>query len=123
MKKLFEGKRKYLSISIVGILSLVFFPIAVGLGLGWLVYKKVGNPKLKYSILAVVALFTLLVGSTWVSAITSRTDTRTVHLKHSYPYSGSAKTNSSSRNNRRTISSPYGLHHLYSYYYPDMEAC
>ena len=71
MKKLFEGKRKLISIPVIGILSLAFFPIAIGLGLGWLVYKKVGSPKLKYSILTVISLLTLFFGSAWVSAMNS----------------------------------------------------
>lgn len=75
MKKIFEGKRKLISIPLIGIISLAFFPIAIGLGLGWLVYKKVGSPKLKYSILVVISLFTLFIGTAWVSAITSPSKT------------------------------------------------
>ncbi len=71
MKRLFEGKTKLITIPLIGILSLAFLPIALGLGLGWLVYKKVGSPKLKYSLLTVIALFTLFTGTAWVSAITS----------------------------------------------------
>lgn len=71
MKRLFEGKRKLITIPFIGILFLAFLPIALGLGLGWLVYKKVGSPKLKYSLLAVIALFTIFTGSAWVSAMTS----------------------------------------------------
>lgn len=71
MKKLFEGKRKLITIPLIGILSLAFLPIALGLGIGYLVYKKVGNSKLKYSLLIVIALFTLFFGSVWVSAMTS----------------------------------------------------
>lgn len=71
MKEIFKGKRKLITIPLIGILSLVFLPIALGLGLGWLVYKKVGSPKLKYSLLAVIALFTIFTGSVWVSAMTS----------------------------------------------------
>lgn len=71
MKKIFEGRKKFISIPIVVILSLTFFPIAIGLGLGWIVYKKIGNKKLKYSVLVIIALFTLLFGGVWVSAMTS----------------------------------------------------
>jgi len=71
MKRLFEGKRKLITIPLIGILSLALFPFAIGLGAGWLVYKKVGNPKIKYSLLAMIALFTLFVGSAWVSAVNS----------------------------------------------------
>jgi len=71
MKGLFEGKRKLITIPLLGILSLAFLPIAIGLGAGWLVYKKVGSPKLKYFLLAVIALFTLTFGGVWISAMTS----------------------------------------------------
>ncbi|MDD2822811.1 MAG: thermonuclease family protein [Candidatus Daviesbacteria bacterium] len=77
MKKLFEGKRKLITIPLVGILALAFFPFAIGLGLGWLVYKKVSKPKLKYSLLAVIALFTIFFGSAWVSAVNSPSNTKT----------------------------------------------
>lgn len=71
MKRFFEGKRKLITIPLIGILSLAFLPIAIGLGLGWLVYKKIGNPKVKYSLLAVIAIFTLVFGGAWISAMTS----------------------------------------------------
>jgi micrococcal nuclease len=71
MKQLFQGKRKFISIPVLGILALAFFPIAIGLGLGYLVYKKVGNPKIKYIVLAIIALFTLSSGSAWVAGMSS----------------------------------------------------
>lgn len=71
MKNLFAGKRKLITIPLIGILSLAFLPIALGLGAGWLVYKKVGNQKVKYILLAVIALFTLTFGGAWISAMNS----------------------------------------------------
>lgn len=71
MKGLLEGKRKLIIIPLIGILSLAFLPIAIGLGAGWFVYKKVGSSKLKYSFLAIIALFTLTFGGVWISAMTS----------------------------------------------------
>lgn len=76
MKQLFEGKRKLVTIPLIGILSLVFLPIALGLGLGWLVYKKIGNSKAKYFILAVIAFFTLFTGSAWIAALSSPNNTK-----------------------------------------------
>lgn len=85
MKKLFEGKRKLITIPLVAILSLAFLPIAIGLGAGWLVYKKVGSPKLKYSLLAVIGLFTLFFGSAWVSAMNSPSQPKTEQQAQATP--------------------------------------
>jgi|Napbiome12C3dose_1001474.scaffolds.fasta_scaffold00001_72 micrococcal nuclease len=70
---LFAGKRKLLSIPILGILFLLFLPIAIGLGLGYLVYKKIGNSKLKYSLMVIILLFTFSMGSVWITAMVSPT--------------------------------------------------
>lgn len=71
MKSLFQGKRKLISIPVLGILALAFFPIAIGLGLGYLIFKKVGNTKVRYTSLVVIGLLTLFFGSTWVAAMSS----------------------------------------------------
>lgn len=71
MKQLFQGKRKFILIPVLGILALAFFPIAIDLGLGYLIFKKVGNTKMRYTSLAVVGLLTLFFGSTWVAAMSS----------------------------------------------------
>lgn len=73
MKRLFQGKRKFVSIPVVGILGLAFFPIAIGLLLGYLAYKKIGNAKVRYISVAVIGLLTLFFGSTWVAAMSSPT--------------------------------------------------
>jgi micrococcal nuclease len=72
-KVIFGGKRKIISIPIFGAIALAFLPISLGLGLAWLVYKKVSNLKVRNSILAVVAISTLFIGSAWVSAMSSPT--------------------------------------------------
>lgn len=77
MNTLLKGKRKFITIPLLGILALAFLPIAIGLGLAYLVYKKVGNPKIKYASLAVILLFTLFTGSAWVVAMNSPKDTKT----------------------------------------------
>lgn len=84
MKSLFQGKRKFISIPLIGILALAFFPIAIGLGLGYLIFKKVGNTKVRYTSLAVVGLLTLFIGSTWVAAMSSPSkpqDAKTAEVK------------------------------------------
>ncbi|PIU03405.1 hypothetical protein COT44_03100 [Candidatus Shapirobacteria bacterium CG08_land_8_20_14_0_20_39_18] len=69
MKKL----GKILLIFFVAILSLVFFPIAIGIGVGFLVHKRTTGPRLKYFLLTVIALLTLFFGSAWVEALNSPT--------------------------------------------------
>jgi len=71
MRQLFQGKRKLISLPLLGILALAFFPIAIGLGLGYLIFKKVGNTKVRYTLLTIIGLFTLFFGSTWVAAMSS----------------------------------------------------
>lgn len=72
-KELFEGKKKLLTIPVAGLLGLFFLPITILLLIGWLIYAKVGNKKLKFGSLAVVGLFILFFGSAYVSAIISPT--------------------------------------------------
>lgn len=81
VKQLFRGKRKFISIPVLGILALAFFPIAIGLGLGYLIFKKVGNTKVRYASLAIVGLLTLFFGSTWVAAMSSPTKPQTAEVK------------------------------------------
>jgi len=71
MKQLFQGKRKFISIPVAGILGLAFFPIAIGLLLGYLAFKKIGNSKVRYTSVAIIGLLTLFFGSTWVAAMSS----------------------------------------------------
>lgn len=75
MKNLFQGKRKFISIPLLGILALAFLPIAIGVGLGYLVIKKVGNTKVKYVALTIISLFTLLTGSAWVAGMSASKNT------------------------------------------------
>ncbi|MDO8657601.1 MAG: thermonuclease family protein [Candidatus Levybacteria bacterium] len=71
MKKLFKGKKKLATIPLAVILGLIFLPFVIGGGLGYLAFKKVGNFKLRFGILAIVAFFTLFIGSAWVAGLTS----------------------------------------------------
>lgn len=69
MKKLFVGKKKFLTIPIIVLAGLVFLPITVLLLIGWLIYAKVPNKKIKIAGLSVIGLFTLFFGWVYVSAI------------------------------------------------------
>lgn len=51
--------------------GLAFLPITIGLLLGWLVFKKVENKKLKIGLLTAIAIPTLLIGSVWAKAMNS----------------------------------------------------
>jgi len=74
MKKL----AKILLVLFIAFLSLIFFPIAIGIGIGFFVYKRVANPKLKYSLLTIITLLTLFFGSAWVIALNSPTKPVTI---------------------------------------------
>lgn len=52
-------------------IGLAFLPITIGLLLGWLVFKKVENKKLKIVLLITIAIPTLLVGSVWAKVMNS----------------------------------------------------
>ena len=73
VKELFKGKKKFLTIPVAGLLGLFFLPITILLLIGWLIYTKVGNKKLKFAGLGIVGLFILFFGSAYVSAIVSPT--------------------------------------------------
>ncbi len=73
IKNLFKGKKKLLTIPVVGLLGLFFLPITILLLIGWLIYAKVSNKKVKIAGLGVVGLFILFFGSAYVSAIVSPT--------------------------------------------------
>lgn len=76
MKRLFSGKKKLITIPLAIILGLAFLPFVIGGLLAWLVYKKVGNQKVRYTSLAVIAFFTLVFGTAWVAAMNSSSDTK-----------------------------------------------
>jgi hypothetical protein len=51
---LFSGKRKLISIPIIGIIAISLLPIILGLLALWFTYKKVGNIKLKLALLSII---------------------------------------------------------------------
>jgi len=73
MKKLFIGKRKFLTVPAIGILALPFLPFVIRIGAGYFAYKKIGNKKAKYGVIALIALLTLFIGSAWVAGLSSTT--------------------------------------------------
>lgn len=73
MKKIFKGKKKIITIPLFIALVLFFLPFSIGLGISWLVYKKIKNTKIRNLILVFVALPTLFIGIIWVIAIFSPT--------------------------------------------------
>lgn len=71
MKKIFQGKKRFVVIPIVLIISFAFLPFVIAAILAWFVHKKVSNKKFRYAAFAVIILFTLFFGSAWVFAMTS----------------------------------------------------
>jgi micrococcal nuclease len=71
IKKIFSGKKKFLTIPISILLGLNVLPFVIGGLLAWLSYKKIDNIKLRFTTLAVITLITLFFGSAWVAGITS----------------------------------------------------
>lgn len=61
---------------VIGV-GLAFLPITMGLLLGWLVFKKVENKKLKIGLLTAIIIPTLLIGSVWVKAMNSSSSNTT----------------------------------------------
>lgn len=73
MKKLFVGKKKFLTIPIVVLVGLFFFPITILLLIGWLIYAKVQNKKIKIAGLSIIGVFILVFGWAYASAILNPT--------------------------------------------------
>ncbi|HZJ18358.1 MAG TPA: thermonuclease family protein [Patescibacteria group bacterium] len=73
MKNLFRGKKKFLTISVITLIGLFFLPITILVLMGWLIYSKVSNKKIKILSLAVVGVLVLLFCSAYVSAFTNPT--------------------------------------------------
>lgn len=69
IKNLFVGKKKWLTIPIVVLAGLFFLPITILLLIGWLIYAKIQNKKLKIAGLSIIGLFILFFGWVYVSAI------------------------------------------------------
>ena len=77
LKKLFKGKKKIVTIPFFFGLLIAFLPISIGLGLIWLIVKKVSNQKVKKILLTIISFFTLLFGGIWIYAISQPTPSKT----------------------------------------------
>lgn len=75
MKNLFSGKWKFLTIPASIIIGFLLLPITIGFLLSLLIYKKVGNKKVRYALLTPLVLLTLFFGSAYISAIVSPSKT------------------------------------------------
>ncbi len=51
--------------------ALALLPVTIGIFLGWLVFKRVSNKKVKIGIIAIISVLTLFFGSAWVVALNS----------------------------------------------------
>lgn len=68
-RNLTKGKIKFITFPLAVIAGLIFLPISMGLGFAYLTNKKVSNKKLRFSLLSIIALITLFLGSAWVAAL------------------------------------------------------
>lgn len=71
VRKLFRGKRKFISIPVLAALSLYFFPILLAILLLLLVKKHIRYSIFKYPVMGLITLFTLPVGAGWFVGMTS----------------------------------------------------
>ena len=66
------GKLVKLALFVVAFgIALGLLPFTIGGLLGWLIFKKVANNRVKYGLLTVVAILILFFGSAWVAALNS----------------------------------------------------
>lgn len=72
-KNLFKGKKKFITIPLFFGLLMTFLPIVIGLGLIWLIVKKIKNKKIKKILLIIISIFTLFFGSIWIYALSQPT--------------------------------------------------
>lgn len=68
---LFSGKRKFITIPILGIIGLVYLPITLGIIAIWFSYKKINNESVRLLTIIILGLFTIIFGTRWVVAIFS----------------------------------------------------
>lgn len=72
-KALFHGRKKFLTILTLALAGLVFLPITILLLIGWLIYAKVSNKKIKFASLGIIGILILFFGTAYVVAFTSPT--------------------------------------------------
>jgi len=73
--KLPEGKWKIPTIVGIAILSIAFFPIAIGLALMWLAKSKISQPAFRTISLVILGFFTIIFGISYVMAVVSPSTT------------------------------------------------
>lgn len=71
IKKLFEGRKKFLTVPTTALLGIILLPITILLLIGWLIYNKVSNNKIKVVSLSIIAVFALFFVAVYISAIVS----------------------------------------------------
>ncbi len=59
MKRLFQGKRKFVSIPAIAIIAVLFWPFFLSASFGYLAYKKVPNKKVKVGLIGFLILLGL----------------------------------------------------------------
>lgn len=65
-----SGKKKLL-IGLAIFFSLAIWPLALGILIAWLMYKKIGNRKVRYGFMVAILLPAFLINSVWTKALFS----------------------------------------------------
>lgn len=73
-KDLFKGKRKFVSIPGLVIISTYLWPVLLGIGLAYLSMKYIPYSKVKYAAIGIVMLFCLPAQTGWVMGMTGQVD-------------------------------------------------
>lgn len=71
-----SGKKKIL-IFLTILFGLVVWPLTLGVLISWLIYKKVGNKKIRYGFIIAVLIFAFSIDSIWAKAVFSPSSQKT----------------------------------------------
>ncbi len=80
MRKVFKGRKKYITVPIAIIVGLFFLPLTILFLTTWLVNSKVSNKKIKSASFSVIGVLALLFSSAYAVGITNPS-TRTENIK------------------------------------------
>ena len=70
---LFSGQAKLIVIPVLVIMALVLFPVTIGVLFAYAAYRYIPQREMRNAIIAVIIVFTILVGIMWISALFSDT--------------------------------------------------
>ena len=71
IEKLFSGKKKFITIPILGIIGLTYLPITLGVIAIWFSYKKISNESVKTIAISIFGILTIFFGTAWIVTLFS----------------------------------------------------